>query len=67
MQKFLYISSPLTAARLVEAGFSCVRSNLNAAQTVFMFEVNQTLLEYVQQRFTAAERYKIVDGARVNF
>lgn len=67
MQKYLYINSPFAAARLVEAGFSCIRSNLNAEQTMFMFEVNQALLEYVQQNFAATERYKITDGARVNF
>lgn len=67
MQKYVYIRSPLKAAQLLEAGFSYMKAPFGSDNSVFIFEVNDALMQFLQRSFTLGEDYIVQDGARMNF
>lgn len=67
MQKYVYVRSPMKAARLVDAGFSYMKAPFEQSSTMFIFPFNETLIKLLNEDSVDGRDYMIRTGALLVF
>lgn len=65
-QKYVYVRSPLTAAELLQEGFTYVKTPMARGQSVFVFAHSDALMAYLAEHCTEQD-YAVADRALLCF
>ena len=67
MQKYVFVRTPMKAARLLDAGFHYLQAPYSSQAQFYVFEHSEALMNFLLEHFDASEDYTIKDGALLTF
>lgn len=67
MQKYVFVRTPMKAARLLDAGFSYIQAPYSSQSQMYIFEHTEALMSFLLEHFESAEDYFVKEGALLTF